>query len=109
MFIFGLVKNIFFIQELQCYRNSGSFLHFIQSHAGPCFIDVWYFPKRQLPKGIFPSDNFLNVQFPKRELPKSVPAAAIYPLAHPARSARHPLHSWKVAAWEIAHLESCQL
>ena len=28
------------------------------------------FPKWQLPKGIFISDNFPNAQFPKRQLPK---------------------------------------
>jgi len=29
------------------------------------YISAWYFPKRQLPMGIFPNGNFLNVQFPK--------------------------------------------
>ena len=36
------------------------------------------FSKRQLPKGIFPSDNFPTVQFTKRQLPKSVIAAATW-------------------------------
>ena len=38
------------------------------------------FPNRQLPKGIFPSGNFPNVQFFNWLLPKSVLAAA---LGHP--------------------------
>ena len=37
------------------------------------------FPKLQLPKGIFTSGNFPNVEFTKRQLPKSVLAAAIGP------------------------------
>jgi len=64
------------------------------------------FPKRQLPKGIFPSGNFPRVfsqaatsqgYFPKRQLPKgifpivqlpkSVLVAALGPLAHPSHSA----------------------
>ena len=55
------------------------------------------FPKRQLPKGIFPSGNFLTVQLPKRQLPKSVLAttlgprpvldAALSPLTLPSRRA----------------------
>jgi len=59
------------------------------------------FPKWQLPKGIFLSNNFPNVQFPKRELPKSVLAAALGPkyvlsaslgpLANSNRSARTTL------------------
>ena len=37
--------------------------------------------KRQLPKGIFLSGNFPNVQFSKGQLPKYVLAAALGPIA----------------------------
>ena len=39
------------------------------------------FYKWQLPKGIFLSSNFLNVQFLKWQLPKSVLATALEPQA----------------------------
>ena len=55
---------------------------------------------QSLPKGIFHSGNFPNVQFHKRQLPKSVlakalgpqsvQAMALGPLVHPSRSARPP-------------------
>ena len=91
-----------------------------------------HFPKRQIPKGIFLSGNFPNVQFPKRQIPKSVLAAvlvlyhvlvaALGPLSHTTRSARPPypplhcslrrfrgpnltlgkLHIWEVATWEVS-------
>jgi len=41
----------------------------------------WYFPKRQLPVGIFTSGTFPTVQFPKRQLPKSILFSAIGSLA----------------------------
>ena len=47
-----------------------------------------YFPKRQLPKGIFPSDNLPNVQ--KRQLPKFVIAAALGSLARPNNCSAGP-------------------
>ena len=73
------------------------------------------FPKRQLPKGIFPNSNFTTVQ-----LPKSVLAATLCLQAHPSRSDPHcslqrlrrsnltfvklllgKSHIWEVATWEI--------
>ena len=71
-----------------------------------------HFPKWQLPKGIFPSDSFLNVKFPKLQLPKSVLATALCPLAYPSSSARlgsAKPYIWEVAAWEIADLGNCHL
>ena len=87
--------------------------------------NVGYFSKSHSPSDIFPIGNFPNVQFSKRQFPKSVLAAALGPqhvlaaalgpLAHPSRSARAPIAACsasegltfgKVAAWEIAHLES---
>ena len=63
-----------------------------------------FYPKWQLPKGIFPNGNCQNVQFLKRQLHKSVLAAALDPpqpvlaaalgpLAHSSRSSK----SW---LWE---------
>ena len=43
------------------------------------------FPKRELPKDIFPSENLSTVQYPNRQLTKSVLAAALGPLSHPSR------------------------
>ena len=82
-----------------------------------------YFPKWHLPKGIFPSGNFLTVQFTKRQLPKSVLTTALGPLASSCRGARPnkprplPLQSAapnqtfgklpleKLNIWEVAPLE----
>ena len=60
------------------------------------------FSMLQLSMGMFPSGNFLNMQFPKRQLlksvlatalgPKPVLAAALGPLAHTYRNACSLLH-----------------
>ena len=60
------------------------------------------FSMLQLSMGMFPSGNFLKMQFPKRQLPESVVVlvlspqhvldAALGPLAHPSSSAQPPPH-----------------
>ena len=69
------------------------------------------FPKRQLPKDIFPSCNFPNVHIPERQLPKYVLDAALGPSCRLLRL-RKPniifgklllgkLHIWEVALGNI--------
>ena len=62
---------------------------------------------RQFPKGICPSGNFPTVLFPKHQLPKFVLGAVLAPLVCSSHSGLPKL--WEVAAWETAHLGSCQL
>jgi len=71
--------------------------------------DIRYFPKWQLPKGIFPGGNFKNVRFPNRQLSKSVQAAAPGPRCSPRRSRGPNLTFGKVVAWEIAKFEKLPL
>ena len=69
------------------------------------------FPKWQLPKGIFQSGNFPNVQFPEAFLaaalgPHPVLAAVLSPLAHSSRSTRLQLQP---AAPQRAFMGYCGL
>ena len=82
-------------------------------------LSQMHFPKRQLPRGIFPNDNFRSGNFPpeqfsKQQLPKSCLATVLSPLAtalsaHCSLSAPQKAlpNPWKVFAWEITHLGSC--
>ena len=67
------VKDCFYQNKLEnvlisfkIYGRRHSIL-FTDCHAS---WETLYFPKRQIPKGIFPTGNFSNLQFPKRQLPK---------------------------------------
>ena len=103
------IDNIHYLACLLVYST-----YKLQPGDSHSFMDVMYFPKWQLPKGIFPSGKLLNVQCSNRPLPKPFLAA---PLCPPPQCSRWrsnlsfgklplgKLHIWEVGTWQIAHWE----